>query len=83
MLRIHLARFLVNINSFRNFSPQGENIMHSTGTSKSEAEVRAGLAFSVVQTHLNALKVEQGAAAAASADRDLLDVGQFKILLMQ
>jgi len=61
----------------------GENIMHSTGTTKSDAEVRAGLAFSVVQTHLNALKVEQGAAAAASADRDLLDVGQFKILLMQ
>ena len=72
---------LVNIISLSDFVPQGENIMHSTGTTKSDAEVRAGLAFSVVQTHLNALKVEQG--AAAGADRDLLDVGQFKILLMQ
>ena len=78
-----MARFLAYINPHHDFATQGENIMHSTGTTKSDAEVRAGLAFSVVQTHLNALKVEQGAAAAASADRDLLDVGQFKILLMQ
>ena len=52
---------------------QGENIMHSSGTVRSDANVHAGLAFSVVSAHTGALD-RAGAGA---------DVGRLKILLME
>ena len=69
----------MTLKCFFLFVTQGDNIMHSTGTSKSDAEVHGGLAFSVVRAHTAALDREVG----ADRGRELADVGRFKMLFME
>jgi hypothetical protein len=56
----------------------GDNLYHSTGTSTNDANLHAGIAFAIWQTHRNAMD-----RAMADSKNELGDVGDIKLILTE
>ncbi len=56
----------------------GDNLYHSSGTTKAEADLHAGIAFSMWQANRTAME-----RAVADSKSELADVGDFKMLLVE